>query len=703
DLPADVQNGINYIDDNTITLVLHDPPAAKDFVFVIGDFNEWTATDEGYMKRTPDGTKWWTTITGLTPGTEYAYQYYIDKELKLADPYCDKILDPWNDRYISETTYPSLKSYPWDQTLGIVSVLETGQTEYVWQVPNFTPVAVNETQSNLVIYEMLIRDFVESRDIKDVQNKLDYLQNLGVNAIELMPFNELEGNDSWGYNPSFYFATDKAYGTEDDYKAFIDECHQRGIAVIMDMVLNHSFGQSPMVQMYFNSETNQTTSENPWYNQIATHPYSPGYDFNHESIYIKDFTKRVLDYWLTEYKIDGFRFDLSKGFTQTNTLGNTWLWGQLDPSRIAIWKRIADSIWSVNPDTYVILEHFAENDEETILANYGMLIWGNENHHYLQGAMGWNSNSDFSWASYQERGWNDPHAIVYMESHDEERMMYKNINWGNASGDYDISDSSLALKRGEIAATFFFTIPGPKMVWQFGELGYDYTINYNGRTGPKPIRWDYYDDYQRKYLHDFYAAVIKLKQEQDVFRTENYTLSLAGPMKRIKLNGNPMSASIIGNFDVIQGSINPAFHHPGKWYEYFTHDSITVIDINEEIMLEPGEYRLYTDIKLAKPDLNTGIFSPTVTSKNISSVYPNPSSDGFNIKFLLKNNADVELVIFNGLGQEIKTLVVGNLPSGEQVIFWDGTDHHGQKAGKGLYFYQLTIDQHQELRKLVVF
>jgi 1,4-alpha-glucan branching enzyme len=46
-----------------------------------------------------------------------------------------------------------------------------------------------------------------------------------VNAVELMPINEFEGNDSWGYNPSFYFATDKAYGTPNDYKQFIDEAH----------------------------------------------------------------------------------------------------------------------------------------------------------------------------------------------------------------------------------------------------------------------------------------------------------------------------------------------------------------------------------------------------------------------------------------------------------------------------------------------
>ena len=57
-----------------------------------------------------------------------------------------------------------------------------------------------------------------------------------------MPFNEFEGNDSWGYNPDFYFAPDKYYGPKNTLKEFIDSCHSKGIAVIMDIALNHSFG-----------------------------------------------------------------------------------------------------------------------------------------------------------------------------------------------------------------------------------------------------------------------------------------------------------------------------------------------------------------------------------------------------------------------------------------------------------------------------
>ncbi|MBK7215155.1 MAG: DUF5018 domain-containing protein, partial [Bacteroidales bacterium] len=104
DLPSGAHNGINYVNDSTVTLVLHDPTGFKQYVYTIGDFNNWQVSDEGYMKRTTDGKRYWITLTGIQPGEEYAYQYYIDGELKLADSYAEKVLDPWNDQWIPSST-----------------------------------------------------------------------------------------------------------------------------------------------------------------------------------------------------------------------------------------------------------------------------------------------------------------------------------------------------------------------------------------------------------------------------------------------------------------------------------------------------------------------------------------------------------------------------------------------------------------------
>ena len=611
-LPNGVQSGINYLNDSTVTLVLHDPPALKKYAFVIGDMNDWVPTDKGYMNRTPQGDYYWITLTGLTPGEEYAYQYYIDGALKLADPYCDKILDPYNDKWIPEENYPDLKPYPFDKTTGNVSVLQTEQTPYNWQVPHFVPEAVNAHQSDLVIYELLIRDFVADRRIASVMDTLDYLKTLGVNAIELMPINEFEGNDSWGYNPDFYFAPDKAYGTKNDYKAFIDACHQKGIAVIMDIALNHSFGQAPMVQMYWNKALNRPSAQNPWYNQVAPHPLSPGYDFNHESPYTKAFCKRIFAYWMTEYKIDGFRLDLSKGFTQKHS-DNIAEWGHYDPSRINILTDYYHFMKTVNPNAYDILEHFSDNDEEVVLANTGMLPWGKMTNNFNQATMGYVTNSDFSWAYYTDRGYTYPNLIPFMESHDEERLMYKNMMYGNAAGSYNIKDTLTALQRIEAVAPLYFAVPGPKMLWQFEELGYDYsinacpgdTVNEACRTWSKPVRWDYWQQPERQRLYRVFSALAKLKQEQPAFEEGTFTKDLSGLGKRAWISHSSLNVSTGANFDVTAMNLHPAFQHTGIWYNYFTGEEVQVDNANGyTLSLEPGGYYLFTDKKLDRPFVN---------------------------------------------------------------------------------------------------
>src|SRR5690606_27934258 len=152
---------------------------------------------------------------------------------------------------------------------GIVSVLSLNNTAYNWQTTTFNrPDALD-----LVIYELHVRDFLDQRNYKTLRDSISYLKRLGVNAVELMPVQEFEANSSWGYNPSFHFALDKYYGTTNELKAFIDECHQEGIAVILDMVLNHAFGQSPMVRLY---QQSGSLTNNPWFNITPTHPYNVG-------------------------------------------------------------------------------------------------------------------------------------------------------------------------------------------------------------------------------------------------------------------------------------------------------------------------------------------------------------------------------------------------------------------------------------------
>ena len=135
DLPEGMKDGVNYIDDETAILSLYAPD--KEYVYIVGDFNNWQFSPEYYMKKTTDGLRFWLEINDLNSGEEYAYQYLIDGTVKVADPYTEKILDPWRDGDIPEDTYPNLKPYPQEKTTGIVSVLQTAQTEYTWQNTTF--------------------------------------------------------------------------------------------------------------------------------------------------------------------------------------------------------------------------------------------------------------------------------------------------------------------------------------------------------------------------------------------------------------------------------------------------------------------------------------------------------------------------------------------------------------------------------------
>ena len=643
--PEGIVDGINYIDANTVTLSLYAPE--KEYIFAIGDFSEWELEESYEMKITPDGLHFWVEIPGLEEGRQYIFQYLIDGSIRVGDIYADQVSDPWNDQYITDASYPNLIQYPTGKTSGIATVFQTGQEEYPWEVENFnTP-----EPEHLVVYEMLVRDFTTARTFNSVLDTLDYLANLGVTAIEFMPVSEFEGNISWGYNPNYYFAVDKYYGPKETFKALVDECHKRGIAVIMDMVLNHAYGTCPLAMMYWDGENNRPAANNPWFNVTSPNPtYSWGSDFNHESQATKDFVDRVNSYWIEEYKIDGFRFDFTKGFT--NTPGDGWAY---DQARIDILERMTNQIFSVKEDALVLLEHLTANSEEKVLAGAGMYLWGNMNWNYCQASMGYGTENDMSWISYEERGWTQPHLVGYMESHDEERMMYKNLTYGNSSGSYSVPELNTALSRVEAAAAFFITVPGPKMIWQFGELGYDYSINTceNGtisddcRLSPKPVKWSYYDNANRKRVYNVFKALIDLKKNEPAFGTTDFSIDGENSLyKTIHLNHSSMNVTIVGNFDVVEGSVTPSFQQTGIWYDFLSSDSIEVLNVNDPLDLNPGEYHIYTTKKLNQ---GTYLDIEDLTSNEVPmALYPNPVDNQLHI------NADLgidQVDVYDVLGQ----------------------------------------------------
>jgi|CXWL01.1.fsa_nt_gi hypothetical protein len=680
-LPPGVRDGINYEAGNTsVVLVLNAPN--KNRVSVIGEFpgSNWIEQTSYVMNKTPDGNYWWLRITGLTPGTEYAFQYLVDGSLKVGEPYAEKILDPSNDGFITATTYPGLKPYPTGLTTGIVSVVQTNAPGYTWAVNNFS----RPDKRNLVVYELLLRDFLATHDWKTLKDTLSYLKTMGVNAIEIMPFNEFEGNESWGYNPDYFLSPDKYYGPKNSLKEFVDSCHSKGIAVVMDIALNHTTGLNPLAALYWNSATNQPAATNPWLNVTATHPFNVFNDFNHESLRTRYFTSRVVEHWLQEYKLDGFRFDLSKGFTQVNSGGDVGLWGQYDISRINIWKRYYDTLQLKSPGSYAILEHFAANSEEIELSNYGMLLWGNNTFNFQEASMGFTGNSNFEGFLHTARGWSNPYLVGYMESHDEERMMYKNLQFGNNSNaSYNVRDLNTALKRIELCAGFFLTAPGPKMIWEFGELGYDFSINRcvdgsvnnNCRLDNKPIRWDYKAVIQRKRLYDIYTSLNKLRFHswyKDIFIANNINLTrnLGGAFKTMTIRSATDSSllCVIGNFEVTAQTGSFTFPAAGTWYDYLNSGTFTATGGAQNITLQPGEFHVYLNRNLVNAVVTPVTNNNTPGNQLLATVYPNPAQSNSVLDIDVPQTGKVQVDLLNNIGQKIATIFSGTLSRGKHRL-----------------------------------
>jgi hypothetical protein len=280
--------------------------------------------------------------------------------------------------------------------------------------------------------------------------------------------------------------------------------------------------------------------------------------------------------------------------------------------------------------------------------------------------------------------------------------MFKNITYGASTEGYNIKALNTALKRVQLAAVFFLTIPGPKMIWQFGELGYDISIETNGRTGEKPLKWDYFSNFERRKLYNLFKLLNNLKKTQPVFTTGVLTSFLSSPEKRIQLSSPIMKVNILGNFGLKSSQITPAFEQTGWWYEYFTGDSVNVLDVNDQITLNAGEYRLYTSKKLPSKKLILGTEELLFNSEEISvNIYPNPVTVGCTIEISCKKTGPSTLSILDIYGRAIITENIKPSGGNSELFVWDGRTANGTIAPKGIYLVNVKMIPGSKTSKLI--
>ena len=457
--------------------------------FLIGDFLE----DPAEMKKDEDG--YFRVEVELEDGT-YRYQFRVQsKSFFLEENEWVEVIDPYATQ-VDEAAQCA------------IALIKSGQrivSDYTWQHDDVNLPEQNE----LVIYEMLVQDFNvtdsgEKGTFRSVLDKLDYLQGLGVNALELMPVQSCPMEIGWGYNLRHYFALRSAYGTPDDLKRLIDECHARGILVLLDVVLNHSEAESPLTKIDYDY----------WYRREAKDPdnsWGPEFDYddhdeNYDRYPARDFMRDMINFWITEYHFDGLRFDAVKQLDNPDFLG--WI---VDEAGLAAKPK----------PLFTIAEHIPETPELSGFEGPVDSSWRVSFHYNLLDLLLQEGDAvelvkelmDPRRTGFQSA----TNVVNYPTSHDQERLM---TNLANA----DIFDET-AFKRAKFGAALAMTAMGIPMIWMGEEIG-----EYKQKTlDPAPLNWMLLDNDENQGLLKYYQGLIALRKENAALRSDNIDVFYENP------------------------------------------------------------------------------------------------------------------------------------------------------------------------------
>ena len=496
----------------------------KQTAHLIGDFNDWNPKATPMNLQADGG---WAVELKLEPG-EYGYQFLIDadidKAVTIADPYARKL------RWVAGQSIPH-------------SVIEVSKQPYKWGDGGFGIKPLNQ----LVIYELHVGDFSPEGSFKGVTEKLDYIRDLGISAIELMPIQEFPGDQSWGYNPAYFFCPESSYGSIDDLKELIDQAHQRGIGVVLDVVLNHTDSSNPLTMLY-------SFQDSPYFGQDGNPWGFP--DFNHWSDATKRFIKDIQDYWLTEFHVDGFRYDHTEGIG----------WDAENGMNFITW-----AAKQTKPYAYLIAEHLP--DPGGVVRSTGVEASWHESFHGIvraqlregeyQGRQYGDMQALLAEMLFQTDGYTDnAQAINYLENHDQERIAFE-IRTNPA-----LNIDQAVNAKSKLGALVLFTAMGVPMLYAGQEFGTNSpkTIDVN------KLLWERLNDGTWADLRNWYATLAQLRAQNPAL-TINYLEPLVVDNERKLLifkrwdeGGNQVVVGL--NFTAASQQVEVTFPRGGKWHEW---------------------------------------------------------------------------------------------------------------------------------------
>lgn len=491
-LPIDIRGGVHYslLAPDTVTFVLYAPH--KPYVSLVGDFNNWNSRAN---RMVTDGRGvWWTTI--VHPGeTRYGYYVAIDEQAHVwvGDPYAQEMA--WSQDGAWAYLPPDHEEFSW--------------TDDQWQTPALR---------DLVIYELCVRDFAgywqanrpHLGTFADLCDYIDYLVELGVNAVELMPIQAFPGDSSWGYNPVFYFAPAQSYGTPTELKQFVDTCHGRGLAVILDVAFNHAWSDHPYYQFYppmYGPKGEWLQNWNPFFHHTPSAINSwGGLDWDHFKAETTRYFQDIVRFWLQEYHVDGFRFDWVGGVEYNHN-------NPMDPE-FNPYHGISAICWAARQaksDCILIAEYWQLDGTSTEKTPAKLVretemdaCWNGDFHHTLDDVLNqrweWEQKDIFrAIGGFRHTGYRTAAGIVnYSCSHDEVRTEHEVIFYsqGNMQRPKGMGVRELARAKGLLGLATLFAAPGIPMLYAGQEFGEDSprTIDF------QPLQWaklqvDIYIDY----------------------------------------------------------------------------------------------------------------------------------------------------------------------------------------------------------------
>ena len=591
-LPEDLRGGVHYdlFAPGTVTFILHAP--FKPYVSLVGDFNHW---DTRAHRMVTDGRgTWWVTLAH--PGaTRYGFYVAIDDQSHawVGDPYATQVIwttmdEPWG------SLPATCSKFPWQDAQ--------------WHTPSLR---------DLIIYELCVRDFAGTwrgdrplyGNFRAMLDKVEYLATTGVNAIELMPIQAFPGDSSWGYNPVFYFAVANTYGSPDDFKTFVNACHVRGIAVILDVAFNHAWGQHPYYLFYppmYGPKGESLADWNPFFHHTPPNVNMwGGVDWDHFEEVTTHYFQDVVRFWLQEYHVDGFRFDwvcgvdydsrnpMQPGFNPYHGIrALAWAARQTKPDCILIGE-----YWQLDgthPDkTAAKMVH-----ETDINA-----CWNGIFHHTLDYVLNqrwqWEKRDIFrALGGYRDLGFDVATQVVnYTCSHDEIRPEHeiKFYTWNAIARPKTMSVQQLALLKASLGLIALFTVPGIPMIYAGQEFAEDTprTIDF------LPLQWDKL----KRAVHQSYYELVRrligaratssaLRSDYIMFYTDNFVEDHVVRFNRWDDHGD--YAAVALNFDNGARNVSLDVPHPGMWRDVVADQTYIATAKTVDLQLNPWQGVLLT-------------------------------------------------------------------------------------------------------------